>query len=278
MKKFIVLSTVLLMLAGFSITSSAVDVTLYADQIIDVGTLTVEVVSTDLVVTYAITAPWVLGETHLYVGTAKPTKSAPGRFPYGPEDAAGGVYTIPLTDFGEVFPLYIAAQAEVTNPEEIDPVTELPPREETAWAYGDQIRHGKNWAMFFVCAHSIYEFQYDVPDGIVAGEEYIVDVTFCSIEVSELGYGGVRFKFSAIGPGDVTFTATDSSGTHEQTNEGFWGPSDGFDIPADYSATVPWTFTFSEPGEYTITFSLIEALDGDVVDGITGVEVVTVLP
>jgi hypothetical protein len=150
MRKFIVLSIVLLMLAGFAITSSADVVTLFADQDVDVGTLTVEVIGTDLVVTYAITAPWVLGETHLYVGDSAPTKSAPGRFPYGADDAVGGIYTIPLADLGAVAGdiLFIAAQAEVTNPDEIDPDTELP-REESVWADGDRIRPGKNWAMYF---------------------------------------------------------------------------------------------------------------------------------
>jgi hypothetical protein len=152
MKKFIVLSIVLLMLAGFGITSSAEVVTLLADQTIEVGTLTVEVVGGNLEVTYTITNPeWQLGETHLYVGTSIPTKSAPGRFPYGP---GGAVYTIALTDFGGVFPLYIAAQAEIGK---VDPVTGDPvldPNtglqiEETAWADGIQIRSGKNWAMYF---------------------------------------------------------------------------------------------------------------------------------
>ena len=150
MKKFIVISIVLLMLAGFAITSSAMDVILWADQDVDVGTLTVEVIGTDLVVTYAITAPWVLGETHLYVGDSAPTKSAPGRFPYGADDAVGGIYTIPLADLGAVAGdiLFIAAQAEVTNPDEIDLITGLP-REESVWADGDRIRPNKNWAMYF---------------------------------------------------------------------------------------------------------------------------------
>ena len=150
MRKFIVISIVLLMLAGFAITSSAEDVTLLADQTIDVGTLTVEVVGDNLVVTYAITPPWVLGETHLYVGELVPKKSAPGRFPYGPDDAVDGVYIIPLVvlgaEVGDI--LVIAAQAEVTNPDEIDPDTELP-REESVWADGTQIRPNKNWAMYF---------------------------------------------------------------------------------------------------------------------------------
>ena len=147
MKKFIVLSIVLLMLAGFAITSSAEVVTLFADQDVDVGTLTVERIGDNLIVTYAITAPWVLGETHLYVGDSAPTKSAPGRFPYGPDDVAEeGKYVIDLEDFTGT--LVIAAHAEVTNPDEIDIITGLP-REETAWAYGTQIRTGKNWAMYF---------------------------------------------------------------------------------------------------------------------------------
>lgn len=68
MKKFIVLSIVLLILAGFAITSSAqpVTVTLFADQTLPVGTLTVEVVGDNLEVTYEITDPgWELLETHL---------------------------------------------------------------------------------------------------------------------------------------------------------------------------------------------------------------------
>jgi len=150
MKRFIVLSIVLLMLAGFGITSSAVDVTLWAGQNIEIGYLTVEVAGDNLVVTYDITSPWVLGDTHLYVGTDVPKKSAPGQFPYGPEDAVDGVYTIPLADLdaevGDI--LVIAAHAEVTNPDETDPITLLP-REETAWASGTQIRSDKNWAMYF---------------------------------------------------------------------------------------------------------------------------------
>jgi len=158
MKKFIVLSIVLLMLAGFAITSSAMDVTLWAGQNINVGTLTVEVVGDNLEVTYIMDPDegWELLETHLYVGTSPPEKSAPGRFPY---DAIDGVYEIDLeTDFPEATTLYIAAQAEVRK-QEVDPDTgelmfdpdtgEPIYQEETVWAEGDEIRPDKNWAMFF---------------------------------------------------------------------------------------------------------------------------------
>ena len=181
MKKFIVLSIVLLMLAGFAITSSAEVVTLFADQTLPVGTLTVEVVGTDLVVTYAITDPgWELLETHLYVGKTNPEDltSAPGQFPYSelPLSPISQTYTIALSDIdfyelgkgkkwyaednlgiGPADVIYIAAQAEIGMIDEFgDPVLDDPDPEigeqieETAWAYGeDKIRPGKNWAMYF---------------------------------------------------------------------------------------------------------------------------------
>ena len=178
MKKFIVISIVLLMIAGFAITSSAgttvivlKDVTLFAGQVLPVGTLTVVIEIEDghsiedghLVVRYdtnPMGCEWELLETHLYVGTVVPTKSAPGRFPYGAEsehividEVCFVEYFIPLTDFITNFTiettLHIAAQVEVENWEEDDPNTGEPPREETAWADGLQIRTGKNWAMYF---------------------------------------------------------------------------------------------------------------------------------
>jgi len=185
MKRFIVLSIVLLMLAGFAITSSAMDVTLWADQEIDVGTLTVavSVSGDDLVVTYDITGSgWELLETHLYVGKTNPEDltSAPGQFPYSEEHDPAVLtvtYIIPISEIdsyslrggkkwvaaddpgiGPGDEIYIAAQAEVRKPEinpdtgeqMVDPDTgELIYQEETAWAEGDPIRPGKNWAMYF---------------------------------------------------------------------------------------------------------------------------------
>ena len=158
MKRFIVLSIVLLMLAGFAITSSAEELVVGRKHI-PVGELTVEVVGDNLVITYVMypvgsgEEGWELLETHLYVGTIEPTKSAPGRFPYGPEDAVSGVYTILLTDFGVATTLYIAAHAEIGMIDEFgDPVLDEYEEqiEETTWAEGDkEIRPGKNWAMYF---------------------------------------------------------------------------------------------------------------------------------
>jgi len=136
--------------------------------------------------------------------------------------------------------------------------------------YGDE-------EMTTLVGHSTYEFVYDVPDVIVACEDTEIPVTFQTDELGVVGYYGVRFKFNATGPGDVIFKATDSEEfEHTFVNSGFWGPLAGFNLTADYSATTDWSLNFSEPGEYNITFSLIEAPDGDVVAGIEGSEDVTV--
>jgi len=131
--------------------------------------------------------------------------------------------------------------------------------------------------MTTLTGHSTYEFIYDVPDVVVALEETEIPVTFQTDELGAVGYYGVRFKINATGPGDVIFKATDSEEVeHTFVNSGFWGPSAGFNITADYSDTTDWSMNFSEPGEYNITFSLIEAPDGDVVAGSEDTEDITV--
>jgi len=136
--------------------------------------------------------------------------------------------------------------------------------------YGDE-------GMTTLVSHSTYKFVYDVPDPVVATEETLIPVTFATDVLGQVGYDGIRFKFSASGPGDVIFKATDSTNTtYTFTNSGYWGPAAGFNLTADYSATTDWSLNFTEPGEYTITFSLIVAPDGEVIAGIEGSQEVTV--
>ncbi|MGI6332170.1 MAG: hypothetical protein ACOX1Y_10600 [Zhaonellaceae bacterium] len=76
-----------------------------------------------------------------------------------------------------------------------------------------------------------------MPADVVAGQEVEVPVTFKTDVKGDIGYEGVRFKFTAQGPGDVTFKAVDSNEVeHTFTNEGYWGPDGGFDIPAEYDS------------------------------------------
>ena len=174
MKKFVILSIVLLMLAGFAITSSAAVtwVDLLADQDIVVGRLMVNAHddSQCLYIVYDTRGTeWELLEAHLYVGIEKPEKSAPGRFPYGPEDVflvpnpSILVYKIPydefVGDFKGTLTIYFAAHAKVQKPivdESGKPILDEDGnptyQEETAWAEGDEsipIPPGRNWATYF---------------------------------------------------------------------------------------------------------------------------------
>ena len=117
---------------------------------------------------------------------------------------------------------------------------------------------------------STYSFSYNVPSVISVCKEVEVPVTFATNIIGAVGYNNVRFRFSAAGPGNVNFTATDSNNNVIiQTNNGVWGPASGFNLPAGYTATTDWKLKFSEAGNYTITFSLINAPDGSVIEGIT---------
>jgi hypothetical protein len=120
-------------------------VTLWAGQHIDAGTVTVATDGENLIVTYQVTDPWGLKETHLYVGTEPPSKMAPGRFPYKHEDLNGATvdeYIIPLTELGVGCDdtLYLAAHAALES-------DEPGYGEETGWGEGEP--SGKNWSMYF---------------------------------------------------------------------------------------------------------------------------------
>jgi len=134
-------------------TSGAI--TLYADQDIPVGTVSVWNDCTDLHVTYDITEPnWVMTETHLAVVTDLsefPTNKAGnpkvGLFPHKREyDFIDGVredtYTISDTR-GVGTTLYIAAHAVVEKQIEGEII-----QEEPVWGAGTDFS-GKNWATYF---------------------------------------------------------------------------------------------------------------------------------
>jgi uncharacterized FlaG/YvyC family protein len=122
-----------------------------------------------------------------------------------------------------------------------------------------------------------------VPGEIVAGEEVEVDVTFATEVEGDYGYDGVRFAYEvARAPkgATVTFTSADEQVKDlvlSQGEKGYWGPGEGFDVPAYYEATTGWKLTFSAEGTYEITFSLIDAETGEVIADISASEEVEVL-
>jgi len=75
----------------------------------------------------------------------------------------------------------------------------------------------------------------------------------------------VRFNVEVTTPDGATLQllATDDTGTYDVAQIGYWGPKDGFPIGADYEATTEFTAIFSDAGNYTITFSLVDLDAGE---------------
>ena len=128
-----------------------------------------------------------------------------------------------------------------------------------------------------VNSESTYAFSYTVPSPICPAVQITVPVTFGDVNPGVCGYNGVRFKIDATGTGNVLFGAYDSNHNYYTfTNDGYWGPATGFNLPAVYTATTNWDLTFSAPGSYTITFSLIDVATNLVIANITKTQDVSV--
>jgi hypothetical protein len=124
---------------------------LIAGKYTTVGSVRVEYdgPSDSLIITFETTDGWKLYETHLYLGTTPPDKSAPGQFPYKHDPLPGVTsdpYTVPLADLSASYgdTLYIAAHAVVCK---------CGCGCETAWADGcgyfeNRAGRRQGWAMY----------------------------------------------------------------------------------------------------------------------------------
>jgi len=163
LKKLLATTLTILVMIGILASPAAAQepITLLAGKYIESGNVAISTSGDNLTVTFETTDGWQMMETHLYVGTDVPDKSAPGRFPYTHEDLGGATadtYNLFLSEL-ELNPgdtVYMAAQAALQKPvvdEDGNPVLDEEGNpvylEESAWAEGDPIRPGKNWAMYF---------------------------------------------------------------------------------------------------------------------------------
>jgi hypothetical protein len=115
-------------------------------------------------------------------------------------------------------------------------------------------------ANFEATLHSTYDLIYDVPELIWTREETMIPMTLNTDDLGELGYDSVQIHVKVYPrAGEVTIKLDSWS----FTNELYSGP---FNLPADYNETIYPLVYCSEPGEYTFTFSLVEALYGPVID------------
>lgn len=104
---------------------------------------------------------------------------------------------------------------------------------------------------------STYQFNYVLPDYVVADKDAKLGVTLKTAVLGQDGFDDAYIKFSSTGPGSANF-AKDSSNTYVGQ-----GTLADFDLPAQYNATTNWTLNFTEDGTYNITFSLFDANDNE---------------
>jgi hypothetical protein len=133
--------------------------TLYAGQTIVAGTVSVEVVGTDLTVTYNTTDGWELTETHLWVGDdlanmpqTRQGNPQIGNFPYQSGDITGATtytFSVPLSVLNFLCPAdnkdyYVAAHAALRKPDGSGGY-----QTETGWADGDRFVERGMWGTYF---------------------------------------------------------------------------------------------------------------------------------
>ncbi len=120
-------------------------------------------------------------------------------------------------------------------------------------------------ATAYIQQHSTYQFSCDVSnETFVAGNPTgtVVPVTIQPLVTNELGYSNVRFNVAVITKPDgstVNLLATDiNSQEFDVAAIGYWGPSEGFPIDEDYTATTNFTAKFDTAGSYSIKFDLVD--------------------
>ena len=107
--------------------------------------------------------------------------------------------------------------------------------------------------------YSTYKFETDAPNEIYVGEQVNFNVTLKTDELGEKGYESVQIWLELENDQNLDIVATDEQGREFNLSElKTWGPSTGFELPAEYSATTPIKFTAKQPGDFSITLKVVD--------------------
>lgn len=115
---------------------------------------------------------------------------------------------------------------------------------------------------------SVYGVEIERPETVVAGETYDVKTTLKTLTKGDKGYDKVIVRFATVAPegGECTMTLVDSLGSQFKfVNNGTWGPSEGFPLPAEYEATTPMQVSYNQAGTYVHTTELVNLEDNSVI-------------
>jgi hypothetical protein len=107
-----------------------------------------------------------------------------------------------------------------------------------------------------------YAFTSAVPEAVKQNQETAGSVTLASQEGNEASFEKVRIKVEVLekpeGAALPKIIANDGKQDYDLAQTGYWGPENGFALPASYSATTPLKVTFADPGSYSIQYSLVD--------------------
>ena len=107
--------------------------------------------------------------------------------------------------------------------------------------------------------YSTYKFETDAPNEIYVGEQVNFNVTLKTDELGEKGYESVQIWLELENDQNLDIVATDEQGREFNLSElKTWGPSDGFELPAQYNVTTPIKFTAKQSGEFSITLKVVD--------------------
>lgn len=113
-----------------------------------------------------------------------------------------------------------------------------------------------------------YGFDFLIGGSPIAGVAIPVYVTLYTKLLGKSGVERVRILFQttkAPKDGHIQMSMRDSQGVeYNFTDHGWWGPSNGFNMPMEYEATTEVSAIFTAPGIYEMTCKLIQVDSGTI--------------
>lgn len=112
---------------------------------------------------------------------------------------------------------------------------------------------------------SVYQLTKQVLGVPIVGNEFRTDVTLSTAVQGNTALEKVRFRYHFDLPSVTASAEVRGEDGTEFEDDGFWGPAEGFTIPAQYNSTSKFWVILSEAGTYTVTLELFNVETNEVI-------------
>ena len=111
--------------------------------------------------------------------------------------------------------------------------------------------------------HSKYTIEVgDFGGELVVGQQKDVDVTLKASDIRDEGYDKVLVMVDVSDKDNIQLKATDTQNLEWDVSQvGYWGPTEGFAISADYDVTTTFKATALKSGDYSVILRLVNLED-----------------